>query len=161
MKKEIILLVIGASIGFVISIFTLIITNIYQDYKERKRATKICNIELQNISKSLVPLLSSENSNLQLPNGELKQFTGISIDEILNFKLTNQLDVFLNLEDSLRSSVYDISFDLDRAESNRKLAIPLLNSPDKAQLLDIYGTIYLDYLKSAKDKIDKLNIKLK
>ena len=160
MEKEIFLLIIGAIIGFFISIITLIITTKYQEFRERKRALKICMIELQNIDKFLIPFVKEDN-NIQLPNGELKPFLGISITEILNFKMTNQLDIFLSLDDTLRSSIYDISFDLDSAENNRKLAIPLLNSPDKCNQLDMYGTIYLGYLKSAKGKIEKLNNNLK
>jgi hypothetical protein len=158
MKKEIILLVIGASIGFIISILTLLITTLYQNYTDRKRASKICRIELKKIDNSLIPFISA-NNNMQLPDGA--PINVISLDEILNFKMTNQLDVFLSLKDTLRSSVYLISFDLDRAESLRKLSIPLLNSADNATSLNMYATLYLEYLKSAKDKIDKLNIQLK
>jgi hypothetical protein len=158
MKKEIILLVIGASIGFIISILTLLITTLYQNYTDRKRASKICRIELKKIDNSLIPFISA-NKNMQLPDGA--PINVISLDEILNFKMTNQLDVFLSLKDTLRSSVYLISFDLDRAESLRKLSIPLLNSADNATSLNMYATLYLEYLKSAKDKIDKLNIQLK
>lgn len=156
MKKDVILLLVGAFIGFAISIITIK----YQEYRDRKRASKICKIELLKIIKSLIPL-TVENNNLKLPNEELQPFVGISTSEILNFKMTNQLDIFLNLEDALRTSVYDISFDLEQAEINRKLAIPLLNSPNRVKELDMYGTIYLDYLKSAKTKIEKLNRKLK
>jgi hypothetical protein len=158
MKKEIILLVIGASIGFIISILTLLITTLYQNYTDRKRASKICRIELKKIDNSLIPFISA-NNNMQLPDGA--PINVISLDEILNFKMTNQLDVFLSLKDTLRSTVYLISFDLDRAESLRKLSIPLLNSADNATSLNMYATLYLEYLKSAKDKIDKLNIQLK
>lgn len=160
MKKEVILLLAGALVGFVISIITMIVTIWYQEQRERKRASKIFKIELLNISKSLIPL-TAENTNLQLPNGELQPFVGISTSEILNFKMTNQLDIFLNLEDTLRSSVYDISFDLEQAEINRKFASQLLNVPNRARELNMYGTIYFDYLKSAKTKIEKLKTKLK
>lgn len=143
MRKEILLLIIGAIIGFAISIITIK----YQEYNDRKRASKILKIELFKISKLVSPFTKVKN--------------GISMDEIPNFVMTTQIDIFLSLKDTLRTSITDISIDLEGAENNRKRASLLLNQPDKIDELNLYGKFYLDYLKSAEIKIDNLKKQLK
>lgn len=143
MEKDFVMLIAGALIGFIISMITIK----YQEYKERKRATKICEIELLKISKLITPFIAQTN--------------GISTDEIPNFKMTTQIDIFLSLKDILRTSTYDISTDLDIAENNRKRAFSLLNQPNKINELNLYGMLYLDYLKSAQSKIEKLKNEFK
>lgn len=143
MEKDFVMLIAGALIGFIISMITIK----YQEYKERKRATKICEIELFKISKLITPFIAQTN--------------GISTDEIPNFKMTTQIDIFLSLKDILRTSTYDISTDLDSAENNRKRAFSLLDQPNKINELNLYGMLYLDYLKSAQSKIEKLKNEFK
>lgn len=143
MTKDFLMLVAGALIGFIISIITIK----YQEYKEKKRANKICKIELLKISKLITPFVSHKE--------------GISTDEIPNFKMTTQIDIFLNLNDKLRTNVYDITTDLENAENNRKRAYPLLNQPEKINELNLYGMLYHDYLKCAQTKIEELTDKLK
>lgn len=143
MEKDFVMLIAGALIGFIISMITIK----YQEYKERKRATKICEIELFKISKLITPFIT--------------QTKGISTDEIPNFKMTTQIDIFLSLKDILRTSTYDISTDLDSAENNRKRAFSLLDQPNKINELNLYGMLYLDFLKSAQSKIEKLKKEFK
>jgi hypothetical protein len=156
MTKDLIMLIAGAILGFGASIGAIK----YQEFEQRKRAVNIFNIELYKIDKFLSPLIKTDNK-LQLPSGEIIPFNGISTTEIANFKMVMQIDVFLSLNDKLRKLIYDVSLDLDCAENNRKLAIPLLNQKDKANELDMYGSIYLEYLKSAKEKIENLKKNLK
>jgi len=137
------MLIIGAIIGFIISIITIK----YQELNDRKRACKILKIELFKISKLITPFV--------------KQEAGISIDVIPNFTLTTQIDIFLSLKDTLRTSVSDISIDLEGAENNRKRASDLLNQPSRINELNLYGNLYLEYLKSAEIKIDRLKTQLK
>ncbi len=151
MTKDVIMLIVGAILGFVASIGAIK----YQEFQERKRAVNIFNIELYKIDKLLSPLVMIDNK-LQLPSGKIIPFNGISTTEIPNFKMVMQIDVFLSLNDKLRKLIYDVSLDLDSAENNRKLAISLLNQNDKGKELDMYGSIYLEYLRSAKEKIENL-----
>jgi hypothetical protein len=143
MEKDLAMLIAGALIGFIISMITIK----YQEYNERKRATKICKIELFKISKLITPFVNQNN--------------GISTDEIPNFKMTTQIDIFLSLKDIFRTAVYDITTDLDSAENNRKHASSLLDQPKRIKELNLYGMLYLDYLKSAQTKIDELKNKFK
>lgn len=143
MTKDFLMLIAGALIGFIISMITIK----YQEYKEKKRANKICKIELFKISKLITPFVNHKE--------------GISIDEIPNFKMTTQIDIFLNLNDKLRTNVYDITTDLENAENNRKRSYSLLNQPEKINELNLYGMLYHDYLKAAQTKIEELKDKLK
>jgi len=150
MKKDLIMLLAGAILGFGASIGTIK----YQEYNQSKRALSLFKIELYKIDKLLSPLTATNNQLQNSQTGKTIQFNGISTTEIPNFKMVTQIDVFLSLNDRLRKLIYDISLDLDCAENNRKLAIPLLNHIDRANELDMYGTIYLDCLRSAKRKLD-------
>ena len=143
MNKEIIMLIIGAIIGFVVSIITIK----YQEFKDRKRASKILLIELFKISKLITPFA--------------KQESGISMDEIPNFVMSTQIDIFLSLKDTLRMSISEISIDLERAENNRKRALALLNQPNRINECKLYTHLYLDFLKSAEMKINKMKVLLK
>lgn len=143
MKNDLVMLNVGALLGFMFSMFSIK----YKEYYERKRATKICKIELFKITKLITPFANQNN--------------GISTDEIPNFKMTTQIDIFLNLKDVLRTSVIDISTDLDCAENNRKRAFSLLDQPNRIKELNLYGMLYLDYIKSAQSKIEKLKNELK
>lgn len=143
MTKDFLMLITGALIGFIISMITIK----YQEYKDKKRANKICKIELFKISKLITSFVNEKKI--------------IPIDEIPNFKMTIQIDIFLSLDDKLRTNVYDITTDLESAENNRKRAYPLLNQPEKINELDLYGMLYHDYLKVAQTKIEELKDKLK
>ncbi|RKR05916.1 hypothetical protein C8C83_5268 [Flavobacterium sp. 90] len=156
MTNEIILLILGVVLGFGSSIGTLK----YQEYSQRRKALNLLKVEIFKIDKLITPFLIEKNKII-LPDGEIREFNGISINEIPNFKMITQLDLLLNLKDYLRESIYSISIDLEFAEKHRILAIPLLNEENRANELDVYGTIYLEYLKSAKEKIDELKNWLK
>ena len=153
MINDIIMLIAGVILGFGASISTIK----YQELIQNKRALKICKIELFKINKLIAPFTVTDNQ-IKTPDGEIIKFNGISMTETPNFRMVTQIDMFLNLNDTLRKSIYDISLDLESAENNRKLAIPLLNQENRINELFIYGTIYTDYLKSALDKIDKLKM---
>lgn len=150
------MLIAGVILGFGASIGTIK----YQDFIQKRRALKICKIELFKINKLIAPFTATTHQ-IKTSKGEIIKFNGISMTETPNFKMITQIDMFLSLNDNLRESIYDISLDLESAENNRKLAIPLLNQENKASELDMYGTIYIDYLRSALGKIDKLKIDLK
>lgn len=143
MTKDFLMLLAGALIGFIISIITIK----YQEYKDQKRAKKICEIEVFKISKLITPFVN--------------QKLVISTDEIPSFKMTSQIDIFLSLKDKLRTNVYDITIDLESAENNRKRAYSLLNQPEKINELNLYGKLYHDYLKCAQTKIEELKDNLK
>jgi len=157
MKNDLILLIVGVILGFASSIGTLK----YQEYCQRKKALKLLKIEISKIINYISPFTVKNNKVESLIEEGIKEFTGISIHEIPNFKMIMQLDLLLNLKDDFRESVYSISNDLESAEKNRLYAIPLLQQPNRAIELDLYATIYLDYLISAKEKIEKLIEKLK
>jgi len=156
MKSDLILLFVGVILGFASSVGTLK----YQEYCQRKKALKLLRIEISKIINYISPF-TIKNNKVKSENGEIAEFTGISIHEIPNFKMIMQLDLLLNLEDDFRQSVYSISNDLESAEKNRLYAIPLLQQHNKTIELDLYATIYFDYLTSAKEKIEKLIEKLK
>jgi hypothetical protein len=153
MINDIIMLIAGVILGFGASISTIK----YQELIQKKRALKICKIELFKINKLIAPFTVKDNQ-IKTPDGEIIKFNGISMTETPNFRMVTQIEMFLNLNDTLRKSIYDISLDLESAENNRKLAIPLLNQENRTNELFMYGTIYTDYLKSALDKIDKLKM---
>lgn len=155
---DLIMLIAGTILGFGASIGAIK----YQEFEQRKRAINIFKIELYKIGKLLLPLTKTDNM-LKLPSGEIVPFNErlISTTEIFNFKMVMQIDVFLNLNDKLRKLIYDISLDLECAESNRKLAIPHLNQKGKENILDMHGLIYFECLQSANEKIENLKKKLK
>ncbi|MGV8946119.1 MAG: hypothetical protein ACOH1N_06790 [Lutibacter sp.] len=153
MINDIIMLIAGVILGFGSSIGTME----YQKYIQKNRAIKICKIELFKINKLISPFTRTTNQ-IKTPSGEIINFNGISMTETPSLRMVTQIDIFLSLNDSLRNSIYDISLDLESAENYRKLAIPLLKQESRAKELDMYGTLYFDYLKSAKGKIDKLEM---
>jgi len=127
---------------------------------DHQKAVAILKMELETIDNFILPAFSASDNKMQLASGEIKEFTGISLTEIPNFKKTLEADILLSLNDSLRNSSYSLSTDLDNAEKFRKLALPLLGLKERASELDMYGTIYLGYLRAARDKIDRLKIEL-
>lgn len=147
------MLIAGVILGFGASISTIK----YQELIQKRRALKICKIELFKINKLIAPFTVTTNQ-LNTPNGEIIKFNGISMTETPNFRMVTQIDMFLNLNDTLRKSIYDISLDLESAENIRKLAIPLLDQENRANELFMYGTIYTDYLISVLEKIEKLKM---
>ena len=58
-------------------------------------------------------------------------------------------------------SISEISIDLERAENNRKRALALLNQPNRINECKLYTHLYLDFLKSAEMKINKMKVLLK
>lgn len=157
MDKDLVLLIVGVILGFGSSIGTLK----YQEYSKRIKSLKLLKIEIIKIDKLISPFASKIPNNIVHPiTGETSQFNGISITEISNFKMIMQIDQFLSLKNSLRESIYSIFLDLESAEKHRVLAIPLLNQEERVSELNMFATIYLDYLISAKDKIDNLKNKI-
>ncbi|MBF4515730.1 hypothetical protein IRZ71_05225 [Flavobacterium sp. ANB] len=152
MTNDIIMLIIGTFLGFGASIATIK----YQEYDKRKRALNIFQIELYKIDKIVSAFAMADNQSVVTETNETIIFSGISTFEIPNFKMVIQIDVFLSLNKNLRQDVYDVSLDLEAAEDNRKVAISLLNLKESANLLNFHASIYIEHLKVAKIKIDKL-----
>jgi hypothetical protein len=152
MINDLIILASGTILGFGASIATIK----YQEYEKRKRAFNIFNIELYKIDKLVSPFTTTNNQYTHPDTGEMIPFNGVSIIEIPNFKIAMQIDILIILNEEIRELIYNISLDLEYAERYRLLAIPLLDQIENANKLGLYSMIYLDYLKSAKVKIDDL-----
>lgn len=86
----------------------------------------------------------------------------ISMTEIPNLKMVSQVEELLHLSEKRRTLVYDLTINLQNAENLRQLAVPLLNS-DKGNenQLEMYGLLYTQFLKAAKETIDKLRVEMK
>jgi len=152
MKKYIIDLVIPVVIGVILgAILTILITK-RQNNAKHKKASIVCKMELDNISKQLAPF-TMKDMHIQNADGSTIPFNGIAVTELPNI---GHRDEFDQLKIDTRGKIDEIILLLNEAEKHRKLAIPLLNQPENNKLLNMYGTIYSEELRAAKDKIDSL-----
>lgn len=136
----------GALLGFS---FTLLIQLINWLIKKWK-ANKLLKLEFPEIQKFLISYTTAYEM----------EFYGISNTPIPYFELISNPNEILYLDETKRVLVYKMNTNIKAAENLRLLAIPLINNPEREVELNLYGKIYNDYLKAAKDDGEKLKKKI-
>jgi hypothetical protein len=124
------------------------------------RATYILKSELTKIDQFIKPDFIKPCS-LQIRPGKTVQSFPISEEEIPNFEWALKDDYFFSLDEQNRNYLYDLYNVLKEAERFRILSRPLLQSENHSQQLELWGKLYLEYLQVARNRVDRLKIKLR